>query len=143
VRLDRSLILTVCVSAVFPVALLFSLFLLFAGHNQPGGGFVGGLVAGAAFLLRYVDGGPVAVEEAARFRPNAYLGIGVATSVAAGMLGWVGGGQFLESGVHDLELGPLGTAHLGTTLVFDIGVYLVVVGLVLTVLRTLGAEDAP
>ncbi len=136
-----SLILETGVGALFHTALLFSLFLLFAGHNAPGGGFVGGLVAGAAFVLRYVEGGAGVVAGAAPVSSHALIGTGLTVAVATGAGSWLGGGQFLESGKVELHLPLLGTVKATSALAFDIGVYLVVVGLVIGVLTTLGGED--
>jgi multisubunit Na+/H+ antiporter MnhB subunit len=135
---DRSLILDTCVRAVFHTILLLSLYLLFSGHNQPGGGFVGGLVAGAAFVLRYVAGGADEVHRMAPFRPQLLLGGGVVLAALTGVGSWLAGGDFLQHGEIDLELPLLGHLHAGSTLVFDIGVFLVVAGLVLTLLESLG-----
>lgn len=139
-RPSRSLILETSVEALFHSALLFSLFLLFAGHNAPGGGFVGGLVAGAAFVLRYVDDGAAAVQRLAPVAPQALLGTGLALAVTTGAAGWVAGGEFLQSAKLTVDLPVLGTVKTTTSLPFDVGVYLVVVGLVLGVLCTLGSE---
>lgn len=139
-RPPRSLILESSVEALFRTALLFSVFLLFAGHNAPGGGFVGGLVAGTAFVLRYNDGGVAAVERLAPVAPQGLLGAGLALAVLTGAAGWLGGGEFLESAKLAVELPFVGAVKATSSLPFDVGVYLVVVGLVLGVLRTLGAE---
>ncbi len=137
----RSLILDTCVGAVFHTALLFSLFLLFAGHNAPGGGFVGGLVAGAALVLRYVQGGATQVRTAIAVGPEVVLGVGLTIALVTGGVPLFTGGQFLESAKVQADVPLLGTVKVTSALAFDIGVYLVVVGLVLTVLHTLG-EDA-
>ena len=137
---ERSLLLDVGIRAVFHTVLLFGVFLLFAGHNAPGGGFIGGLVAAAAFVLRFVadpagaDGRPVP------FHPTTLLGGGVAVAVLTGAASWLFGGQLLESGKAELHAPLLGTVKVTSALPFDIGVFLVVVGLVGTVLTTLGTE---
>jgi len=136
----RSTILTAGVDTVFHTVCLFSIYLLFAGHNQPGGGFVGGLVAGAAFVLRYASGGSVAVRRAARVDPEDLLGLGLLVSATTGAVPAVLGGAFLESTTWSVDLPVLGTVKTSSTLFFDIGVYLVVVGLVLMVLGVLGGE---
>jgi multisubunit Na+/H+ antiporter MnhB subunit len=142
-RAAGSLVLTVCVRTVFHTIMAFSLYLLFAGHNTAGGGFAGGLVAGAALVLRLVEGGPRSLRQAVPTAPEALLGAGVALAVLAGAAGWLAGGGFLESGRLALALPLLGTVKATTSLAFDAGVYLVVVGLVATMLRTLGEEDLP
>ena len=136
----RSVVLETAVRLVFHTVLVFSLYLLFAGHNQPGGGFVGGLVAGAAFVLRYVSGGRAALRAAVPIDPGVPVGGGLVLATGTGMAAWVFGGQFLESGKLELDLPVLGMLKVTSALPFDTGVYLVVVGLVLAVLRTLGAE---
>ncbi len=137
---EPSLILETCVHTLFHTALLFSVFLLFAGHNAPGGGFVGGLVAGAAFVLRFVEGGAQEVDDAAPVPGTVLMGIGFTVAVATGATGWLGDGDFLSSGKLELDLPLLGVVKATSALAFDIGVYLVVVGLVVNVLTTLGAE---
>lgn len=140
-KFDRSLILATTVDVIFPTALMFSAFLLFAGHNAPGGGFVGGLVAGAAFVLRFVDAGPTGIADRRRF-PGVLLGSGLAVAILAGTIGWLAGGDFLEGIKVAVALPLLGEVKASSALVFDIGVYLIVVGLVRTVLFVLG-EEAP
>lgn len=141
-RYDRSLVLDVGVRAAFHTVLLFSVFLLFAGHNAPGGGFIGGLVAGAAFMLRYVGGGAADVQRVEPLAPEVLLGGGVTVAVCAGIGSLVAGGDFLESGYRQLDLPLLGKVSLTSVLVFDVGVYLVVVGLVVGILRSLGREES-
>lgn len=138
-RFDRSLVLSTSVDVVFPTALVFSLYLLFAGHNEPGGGFVGGLVAGAAFVLRYVDAGPGALAGRRAFS-GTLLGAGLATAIVAGSTGWLAGGEFMEGVKLTVSLPLIGSVKASSALLFDIGVYLVVVGLVRTVLSVLGRE---
>ena len=136
----RSVILETVVRAVFHTVLVFSLYLLFAGHNQPGGGFVGGLVGGLAFVLRYLAGGRSGIDEAVRVEPAVPLGAGLVLAGGTGMVAWVFGGAFLESAYKTFDLPLLGAVKVTSPLAFDTGVYLVVVGLVLLLLRTLGTE---
>lgn len=139
-RVQPSVVLDTTVRLVFHTVLVFSLYLLFAGHNQPGGGFVGGLVAGVAFVLRYVAGGRAALRAAVPFDPSLPLGLGIVLASLTGMAAWLTGAQFLESGKVSLDVPVLGVVKATSALPFDLGVYLVVVGLVLLLLRTLGAE---
>ena len=141
-RTGRSIVLETSLRTVFFAALLFSLYLLFVGHNAPGGGFVGGLVAGVAFLLAYAAGGPDEVERVVPIRPATLIGIGLMVAVLTGVGGWLFGGSFLESAKLEAGLPLLGTVKTTTALAFDAGVYLLVAGLVLAVLRSLGREDA-
>ena len=135
-----SLILETGVGALFHTALLFSLFLLFAGHNAPGGGLVGGLVAGAAFVLRYVEVGADEVRRTAPVPSTALMGTGLSLAVATAVAPWLAGGQLFESGKLQVDLPLLGTVKATSALVFDVGVYLVVVGLVVGILTTLGGQ---
>jgi multicomponent Na+:H+ antiporter subunit A len=142
VRFSRSVVLDVGVRATFHTVLLFSVFLLFAGHNAPGGGFIGGLVASAAFMLRYVGGGAGEVQRAEPVAPEVLLGGGIVIAVSAGLGSLLAGGEFLESGYRQLDVPVLGKVSMSSVLVFDVGVYLVVVGLVVGILRSLGREEA-
>jgi multicomponent Na+:H+ antiporter subunit A len=136
----RSVVLDTVVRLAFHTVLVFGVYLLFAGHNQPGGGFIGGLVTGSAFILRYVAGGRAELRSAVPVDPRLPLALGLLTATGTGIAAMLLGGQFLESGYRDLHVPVLGEVALVSALLFDIGVYLVVVGLVLGLLRTLGAE---
>ncbi|MFC4554618.1 Na+/H+ antiporter subunit A [Georgenia faecalis] len=136
----RSVIFEVGTRLVFHTMLVFSLYLLFAGHNAPGGGFAGGLVAGVALTVRYLAGGRYELGEAMPIQAGWLLGIGLFLSAGVGAAPLLVGGDVLQSTVIDADLGPFGELHLVTTLFFDMGVYLVVVGLILDILRSLGAE---
>ena len=114
---------------LFHAAIVGSIYLLFSGHNQPGGGFVGGLVAGSAITLRYLAGGLDAVRGISRFQPWTILGAGVVLA-AATALAW------------DVDLPLLGHVRPSTTLVFDVGVYLAVVGLVFMIFEAFADERA-
>lgn len=136
---SRSLVLEVCVALLFHAILATSVFFLTAGHNAPGGGFIGGLVAGTAFVLRYlVSGGGWSRE--LRVRPATVLGSGLLLALVTTMVPWLSGGQILESAYVSLDVPVLGPLPLPSVLAFDTGIYLIVVGLVLAVLSTLGAH---
>ncbi|WP_246342276.1 Na+/H+ antiporter subunit A [Actinomadura verrucosospora] len=136
----RSIVFEAVARTIFHTVLLYSLFLLFTAHSAPGGGFSGGIVAGLALAVRYLAGGPFELREAAPVPAGALLGGGVvvAAGTALGGLGW--GHAVLQSTSVDAHVPVLGHVHLVTSLLFEIGVYLIVVGLVLTVLNVLGAE---
>src|SRR5690606_5990762 len=88
---------------VFVAAVVGSLYLLLAGHNQPGGGFVGGIVAGAAVTLRYVTGGIDAVRQLSRAQPWTVLGIGLLAAMLTATVPVLLGGEVLESGYVELD----------------------------------------
>jgi multicomponent Na+:H+ antiporter subunit A len=138
-----SLILTTITRLVSPTVWLFSLWLLFTGHNAPGGGFIGGLVGGSALVLAYATGGAEQVQRIVPVRGELVLGVGLALAQLTAMAGWIWGGQILESALLHLRLPVFGEVELVTPLLFDLGVYLVVLGLVAKTLTTLGAQELP
>ncbi|WP_448614522.1 Na+/H+ antiporter subunit A [Modestobacter sp. URMC 112] len=136
----RSVVLEVVTRILFHTVVVFSLYLLFTGHNEPGGGFAGGLVAGLALVLRYLAGGRYELGEAAPVDPGLLMGAGLLFSGGTGVVGLSLGAEVLQTAILQTTLPVLGDVKLVTSLFFDIGVYLIVVGLVLDVLRSLGAE---
>jgi multicomponent Na+:H+ antiporter subunit A len=136
----RSVVLEVLTRILFHSIVVFSVFLLFSGHNQPGGGFAGGLVAGLALVLRYLAGGRYELGEAAPVDPGLLLGAGLLFAGVTGVGGLVLGGEVLQTAILETDVPVLGHVKLVTSLFFDTGVYLIVVGLVLDILRSLGAE---
>jgi multicomponent Na+:H+ antiporter subunit A len=141
----RSVLLAVTARVLTPTILVFSVYLLLAGHNQPGGGFVGGLVAGAAFVLRYLAGGMRELSAALPVHPPVLIGGGLAIALCTGAGAWLFGGSFLESTVLEGTWPIIGHVKLPTGLLFDLGVYVLVLGLVLSLTRTLGTslEEEP
>ena len=135
----RSLVLEVSARLVFPTIMVLSVYFLFAGHNAPGGGFAGGLVAGLALVVRYLAGGRYELGEAAPVDAGLLLGLGLLFAGGTAVASLLMGAPVLSSAVVQVSLPLLGQVKLVTALFFDIGVYLVVVGLVLDVLRSLGA----
>ena len=120
--------------------LVFAVWLLFTGHNAPGGGFAAGLVTGLALAVRYLAGGRYELAEAAPLQPGVLLGTGLFVATGAGLFPLLLGGEVLQSALIDFTLPLIGDVHLATSLFFDIGVYLVVVGLLLDILRSFGSE---
>ncbi len=138
----RYVVLEVAGRLLFHTIAVFSVYLLLAGHNLPGGGFAGGLVLGLALALRYLAGGSRDLLDVAPVPPAVVLGSGLALAALAGAGAWVFGGQFLQSAILERDVPVLGHVKVVTVVVFDTGVYLVVVGMVLAVLRGLGVEIA-
>lgn len=137
----RSTILDVTVRTVFPAAVVLSLYFLFAGHNRPGGGFVGGLVCGAALALRFVAGGMPEVRTLLPLRPHWLLGTGLVLAAVTAIVPLLSGDALLESAKRVWEVPLLGKVPVVTPLFFDTGVYLVVVGLTMFVLEAFGDDD--
>jgi len=137
---NRSILLEVVVRLLFHAIVVVSIWLLFVGHNLPGGGFAGGLVAGMAFVARYLAGGRYELGAAAPLDAGKVLGTGLAFVVLTATVPLVLGADALTSTWFEAEVPVLGHVEFVTSTFFDVGVYLVVVGLVLDVLRSLGAE---
>ena len=133
-----SLILRVTTRALFPLTLIFSVFLLLRGHNEPGGGFVGGLTAAAAFALIMTSDGLATARRVLRVDPLAFVGAGLAVALLSGIPPLFDGGAFLTG--HWLEAKIPVIGHLGTPFVFDVGVYLAVLGVVVAIVFELAEE---
>ena len=125
----NSFILKNSARIIVPFMLLFSLFLLFRGHNLPGGGFIGGLMAGAAFILDAFAYDVAHSLKKLRLAPAKIMALGLLLAVLSGLLGMILGGGFFKGYWSGIEL-PL-IPKLGTPLLFDIGVYALVLGMVL------------
>lgn len=137
---NRSILIEVLVRLLFHPAIIVSIYLLFAGHNAPGGGFAGGLIAGLALVARYLAGGRYELGEAAPIDPGKILGLGVILAVGSAVTSLFFGGLPLESAYWSADVPVLGPMSFGTSTIFDVGVYLVVIGLVYDILRSLGSE---
>ncbi|MBN8759359.1 MAG: monovalent cation/H+ antiporter subunit A [Thiobacillus sp. 65-69] len=118
----------VLVRLLLPLALIVSLYFLLRGHNAPGGGFVGGLVLATALLLQYIVGGTVWVESHLRLHPLTWLSTGLLAAAAAGVGAGLAGAPFLTSQAWHGTVPLFGDLHLSSVLLFDVGVYMVVVG---------------
>lgn len=139
----RSVLLSVTTRVLSPTVALFSVYLLFSGHHGLGGGFAAGLVAGIAYTLRYLAGGPRELRHAARATPAVLLGAGLLLAVGTGAAAWPAGGQLLQSAQVELSLPVIGVVETSTSLGFDLAIYLLVIGAVHTLVDTLGASIQP
>jgi len=137
---NRSIMLEVIVRVLFHTIMVVSIYLLFAGHNLPGGGFAGGLVAGMGLVMRYVAGGRYELGAAAPTDAGRLLGVGMTLAVGCAIVPLFFGAPPLTSTFWEAELPVIGHVEFVSSTIFDVGVYLVVIGLVLDVLRSLGAE---
>ena len=135
-----SLILSAGTRLIFPLMLLFSIFLLLRGHNEPGGGFVGGLVAAAAFALYAIATDVQRAREAVRFETLQIIASGLLLAFISGLLPLFGGRPFMTALWSDLTLPVIGKVN--TVLGFDTGVYLVVVGVTLTIIFAMAEAEA-
>ena len=134
-----SLILSTATRYMLPLLLLFSIFLLLRGHNEPGGGFVGGLVAAAAFALYAFAFNVANARQAVRVDPRTLIGIGLLIAVSSGLISLFSSLPFMTGLWSSQEIPVLGKA--GTPVLFDVGVYLVVVGVTLTIIFSLAESD--
>jgi multicomponent Na+:H+ antiporter subunit A len=136
----RSLVLEVATRLIFPLIMVLSVYFFFTGHNTPGGGFAGGLTAGLALALRYLAGGRYELGETLPLDAGKVLGAGLTLSAGTAVASLLVGAPVLSSAFFHIDVPVIGTVKVVTSLFFDAGVYLIVVGLVLDVLRSLGAR---
>lgn len=133
-----SLILATAARYLFPLLLLFSVFLLMRGHNEPGGGFVGGLVAAAAFSLYAMAEGVGTARRLLGVDTRVLIGLGLLVAASSGLISLAAGQPFMTGLWSGFTVPLLG--KVGTPLMFDIGVYVVVLGVTLTIVFTLAEE---
>ncbi|WP_206030324.1 MnhB domain-containing protein [Roseomonas sp. AR75] len=138
--MDASLILRVSAPLLLWVPMAVSVYLLIRGHNAPGGGFVGGLVASAGLVFYAISRGQEAALRAMRLPPASWCGIGLLTALGSGLLAWLdpsAGYLTHRWWFPDISV----TLPLGTALVFDIGVYLTVIGTITAMVFALVGEE--
>ena len=134
----NSLILNTTTRLLIVLLLLFSLFLLLRGHNEPGGGFCGGLVAAASFCLYLITYGVERTRELLRVDSKAIAAVGLLLAALAGFPAFAAGLPYL-TGLWDHTPIPM-IGKFGTPLLFDVGVYLLVTGVVITIIIELAEE---
>jgi multicomponent Na+:H+ antiporter subunit B len=127
-----SLILSTATRYMMPLLLLFSIFLLLRGHNEPGGGFVGGLVAAAAFALYAIAFDVATAQRTLGVDSRTLIGLGLLIALSSGVAGLLAGQSFMTGLWSEYAVPFLG--KVGTPLLFDVGVYLVVIGVALTII---------
>jgi len=126
---------------ITPLLLLLSLVVLYRGHNLPGGGFIGGLIAASAVLLLAISVGWHKTERRLPIQPMWLMVWGLAIAMGSGLFGLAAGGMFMQGvWLPFFELPILGKVKLGTPLLFDVGVYLVVIGFTLKCAHALATE---
>jgi multicomponent Na+:H+ antiporter subunit B len=134
-----SLILSTTARAIMPLTLVFSVYLLLRGHNASGGGFVGGLVAAVAFVLASLADGVGTARRALGVEPHMLMAAGLTLALGSGMAGLLVGEAFMTGHWMELPLPVVG--KVGTPIVFDLGVYLAVMGVSLTMVFALEKAD--
>ncbi|MGQ7862344.1 monovalent cation/H+ antiporter subunit A [Pseudomonas sp. 32A] len=131
----------VLVRLLLPIALVVSFYLFMRGHNQPGGGFVAGLVMSVAFILQYMVAGTQWVEAQMSLRPMRWMGFGLLSATLTGLGALFAGYPFLTTHTWHFSLPVLGDIHVASALFFDVGVYAMVVGSTLLMLTALGHQS--
>lgn len=134
----NSLILSTATRYLLPLLLLLSVYLLLRGHNLPGGGFVGGLVAAAAFALYAIAHGVEGAKRVLRINPRTFIACGLLVALASACLSLLSGLPFMTGLWAKDKVVVLG--KVGTPVLFDMGVYMVVLGVVLTIIFSLAEE---
>lgn len=130
----NSLVLQTAVRTLVLLLVVFSVLVLVRGHNEPGGGFIGGLVCGLAFAAHALSFGIGRTRRLMHIEPYTLLGLGLILAVGSGVVSMLIGQPFMTA----QWLGQVpGIGKVGTVLVFDIGVYLVVLGTALMILTGL------
>jgi len=124
------------------IILTFSIYLFFAGHNNPGGGFIGGLMTASALLLMYLSFDMKTIKKALPFNFTHMIAIGLLISIFTGFAGILAGYPFLTQFDRYVEVPVLGQFHLTSAVPFDLGIYLVVVGISLQMILTIAEDDA-
>ena len=135
-----SLILRTVTRLMLPLLLLYSIFLLLRGHNEPGGGFAAGLVAASAFALYALAFDVESARRALQIRPDMLIAIGLLVAVGSSMLAIARGKEFMTGLWTSMPLPVDVTLAVGTPLVFDLGVYLVVIGVTAMIVLNLAEE---
>ena len=124
--------------AVLPMALMISVFIFLRGHNLPGGGFIAGLITAVALILQYISHGVTWAQARQPFSYHGVAGLGVLIAGLTGLGSWLFGFPFLTSAFGHFHLPFIGEFELATAMLFDLGVYLAVVGATLLILSNIG-----
>jgi multicomponent K+:H+ antiporter subunit A len=131
------MMLVVSTRLLLPMAMMVGVYIYLRGHNMPGGGFVAGLVFAIAYLMQYMASGYDWSHARQRFDHHVLIGWGVLIAALAGVGAWFMGLPFLTSGFEYVNLWPLEQFELATAAIFDLGVFLCVLGAVLLALASL------
>lgn len=133
----NSIILRTAIRFLMPLLILFSWFLLVRGHNQSGGGFAGGLVAAAAFALYSLSYNANEARRVLKISPAVLIASGLLVAVISGLIGPLAGQPFLTGLWTYITIPGFGALEVGTPVLFDIGVYLLVFGITITLVFSL------
>ena len=134
----NSVILSAAARVLVALMLLFSLYMLLRGHNEPGGGFSAGLVTGVALILQYIAEGSAITRARLPWDHLGLIGAGIIIALLTGVASWLFGYPFLTSTFSYVSLPLIGTFELASAMLFDLGVFLAVVSTVLLILSGVG-----
>ncbi|WP_028309816.1 Na(+)/H(+) antiporter subunit B [Desulfitibacter alkalitolerans] len=137
-KMINNVILQTIAQRALYLILAFSIFLFFAGHNMPGGGFIAGLMSAAAIVLMYVAFGSKFITQNMNYDFKIMIAVGLLIAVLSGMGGMVFGYPFLTQFFEYYTFPVFGKVELASAVIFDLGVYLTVVGSAMTVIMTIG-----
>ncbi len=126
---------------LFPVIIVVAVYLFMRGHDLPGGGFVGGLTMSIAFILQYMAGGTRWVEDRLRILPVVWIGSGLAIALLTGLGSWLFGYPFLTTYFQYADIPWIGRVPVASALLFDLGVFLLVVGSTVLILIALAHQS--
>ena len=126
---------------LLPFMGMIAVYFFMRGHNLPGGGFVAGLIFATALIVQYMVAGTDWVESHLRLRPHRWIGFGLLTACLTGIGAWFFGYPFLTSHTAHVTLPLLGQIHIPSAFVFDLGVFLVVVGTTMLILVALAHQS--
>jgi len=138
---DYLLVPSVIMQWLFPVIIILAIYIFIRGHDLPGGGFSAGLTMSIAFLLQYLAGGTRWAEERIRILPLRWMGSGLLLAAATGIGAWLVGYPFLTSHSRYLELPLIGRVPAASAMIFDLGVFLLVVGSTVLILVALAHQS--
>jgi len=124
------------------IILAFSVFLFFAGHNNPGGGFIGGLMTASGLILLYLSFDLKTIKKVIPFDYAKVIASGLLLAIITGFIGIIFGFPYLKQFFGYFQVPILGEIELTTALPFDLGIYLVVVGFTLLVILTIAEDDS-
>lgn len=139
-RLNNIMLHTITRLVVF-ILLAFSIFLFFAGHNNPGGGFIGGLMTAAALLLLYLAFDLKTLKVIIPFNYTFMIALGLVLSLGTGIISMIFGYPFLTQFDDYFTFPIVGEVHLATAVIFDVGIYLSVVGVAILAILTIAEDD--
>ncbi len=137
---SNDIILKTTTTTIAFVILAFSFYLFLAGHNAPGGGFIGGLMTAGALVLMYISYGMDTMSRIIKVNFRTFVPAGMLTAGLTGMGSFLFDVPFLSHTFGHFKLPLLGDVELATAMLFDLGVYLTVVGITMTIILTI-AED--